>query len=1130
MLTYLLMLVVQIAVLVAIAYGLHWHFRRRPKVQYFVWLAAILSIGLAIPLQSQVPSVEVQVPIAAKKVSQTEPPRAASPVQPDHFALPKMAIESKVPDNIRAIQRKRVESAVNPAGPVALPKLKTTRLTVWNWLVIAYFAIVALLVLRLLTGVWSLHRLAHSASNTSCSVDVVNTIANQACPQRNVRVLISEQVRVPMAFGILRPTVMLPESFTTWSKETQQAVLLHEFGHVQRFDAFWDFVARLIAVAYWFHPAVYFSIRRLCETRERATDRFVLEHGVSPTVYANQLLEVAANASRLPQPAIYMSCHGDIKNRIGLILESAVAPEKKSWSMKIALLVGFLILASTSLSVSFATISNQDETETQASKDEPAKKKDGPTKPEDVTGKTFFERVQQIKPTKSKSAGKRISISGRVIDPNGNPVPDAVVVFRNASSMFSPSDDAINDVMAKTTSRRDGTYSFDDLVNPVEPRGGPACELFCVSETMVGFGDFQCYGDSVGAFENVNIRLVDTVSVKGQIVDAEGNPVPGTRVGLNYISKSVIAKKDGGVEVKPVPGRLSHRRSNSGYMQRQFGDRMINPRSITDEQGNFELPGFPSGFVAGLILDHPEFALEFEAMRSTKDHPKYITNYDNSRTEINDNGSTIEMKKGIELSGTVTDEDGNPVEGTNVSTTWRSTSTDANGRFAIRAIERDADPRLDFFVGNSFQRIFRIEQSKLRDGSAKFRFVKPGTIKAKVLSAHSGKPISGFQVTFDSDGDGMGRVGQTDINGTFELLVESGKMKMTLGSNPALVIEQAHGEGWEKPKVGGPHKLGEVGIGVLEVKPDETKEITIQIPVRDAIRAKVLGLDGNPVEGALVGYQTMSGGTVGFSKTDANGMAALDPPFRPIETPTLVARFEKEGSVLFAELDVKEKLETEVAELQLRPSITLSGVVSVQSQPVSGAKISVRRPNGSKAAYEVAAAVTNKIGFYSVQVSRGSVKGRLPNYRIALASEKIPNEKISLGVNKARLADGQLKADIDLIRGLGKIAGVVVDSAGDPVANSSIEVQHLMTRHPERTELQPNQLFESMSRTTDEHGRFQIDGLPEGFEAIVVAIPQSTLQGASMISVGNLSAKILVTDVGEESKFDSPYRFDFPQR
>ena len=81
-----------------------------------------------------------------------------------------------------------------------------------------------------------------------------------------------------------------------------------------------------------------------------------------------------------------------------------------------------------------------------------------------------------------------------------------------------------------------------------------------------------------------------------------------------------------------------------------------------------------------------------------------------------------------------------------------------------------------------------------------------------------------------------------------------------------------------------------------------------------------------------------------------------------------------------------------------------------------------------------------------------------------------------------------------------------------------------MTRHPDRNELHPNQLFESMSRKTDEHGRFQIAGLPEGYEAIVVAMPKHTTQGASVISVGNLSAKVLVTDRGEESKVEFPYR------
>ena len=178
----------------------------------------------------------------------------------------------------------------------------------------------------------------------------------------------------------------------------------------------------------------------------------------------------------------------------------------------------------------------------------------------------------------------------------------------------------------------------------------------------------------------------------------------------------------------------------------------------------------------------------------------------------------------------------------------------------------------------------------------------------------------------------------------------------------------------------------------------------------------------------------------------------------------------------------------------------------------------IRRPNGSSPAFEVASAVTDEHGKYSVQVPRGAVERQIPNYRIGVASDKIPNQKISFFPHKAVLVGDQFIADVDLIRGKGKIAGVVVDSAGEPVANSFVEVQHLTMRRPERKEIRPSQLFESTSQYTDAEGRFEIGGIPEGFQAIVVAGSRSTMQGASLVSVGNLSAKVLVTDIGEESQ------------
>ena len=1088
MLIYLLLLALQITMLVAIACCLHRMFRRRPSVQYFVWLATIISVGIAIPLQSQVPSLEMEVPVAA-----SEPPVAKSMaplVESGGLEAPSVLVQSKAPAGNTVLAPVESARSLEPSSSFS-SVIDFTRITFWQWLAIAWVTVVFALVLRLLAGIRALHRLANSAKKTLQSNQMVDAIAQQVCPRRKVRVMLSDQVRVPMAFGIVRPTILLPESFLTWSQEAQEAVLLHEFSHVQRFDALWDLVSRLISIAYWFHPAVHFATWRLRQTRERATDRQVLAHGVSPTVYATQLLDVATNASRSQRPAMYMSCQGDIRNRIDSILSCVAAPEKKSWKLKLALLAGFLVLASVSVSVSFATIVPQDETDAVAAKKEP-------TKPEDVTGKTFFERVQQIDPRKRSGGGMPISISGHIRDKQGNPVPDAIVVFRDATAMSSSGSGAINDVMAKTTSRADGSYSFENLTNPIHPSGGPHCQLFGVSKKKVGLSHFQLYADSTGSFDKVDIVLVDTVSVKGKVVDEQGSPVPNTRVKLSHVSELVEGKEQ----------------------QTNFGDRMINPQSTTDAEGRFELPGMPSGFAIGLNFDHPDFAIGFECMRSTKDHTKFIVNYDNSRSEIADNGATIQLEAGIELSGIVTDEKGDPVKGAKVCTIKRNASTDAEGRFSIRQNELEDDPKLDLFAGKESHRIFQVEQSKLIDGTARLKLIPPGTIKGKVVSAQNGKPIEGFRIQFDPDGDGMANAADTKADGTFDTAVESGVVKIVLSMrDQSLVALGASGEGFERAKLGEfVSQAGEYVIGSLNVKPGETKEITIRIPVRGLTYAKVLNLEGDPVEGALVGFCSTAGGTVGFSKTDANGMAGVKPPMQLRGTRQLVARFESKGKILFAESGLINELGSAVVEMKLRPSITLSGTVSVQSQPLESAAVFIRRPNGSSPAFEVASAVTDDHGKYSVQVPRGAVERQIPNYRIEVASDKIPNKKISFFPHKAVLVGDKFIADVDLIRGKGKIAGVVVDSAGEPVANSFVEIQHLTMRRPERKEIQPSQLFESTSQYTDAEGRFEIGGIPEGFQAIVVAGSRSTMQGASLVSVGNLSAKVLVTDIGEESQ------------
>ena len=1091
MLTYLLMLALQVAILVAIACSLHWLFRSRPGVQYFVWLATIVSVGLAIPLQSQIPSLEMEIPVTAREpVSPVIESHVEADSRVDSKQLAQTVAIEGTPVLLQETAAPDDTVSATPVFSSALLQKKATRIAVWQWFAIAYATIVIMLGLRLLTGIWALHRLAKSARSPQFSGIVVEPIAQQFGLRRNVCVMVSERVKVPMAFGIIRPIVLLPEGFETWCEEAQQAVLLHEFSHVQRCDAFWDLVSRSIGIAWWFHPAVHFAVRRLRLTRERATDRLVLSHGVSPTVYATQLLEVAASSMRPNQPAMYMSCQGDIKNRIETILSCVPSAPEKSWKLKFALLAGFLVFASVSLRVSYATIRAQDETDSVVAKKQP-------TKPEDVTGKTFFERVQQVEPREVKGATKTVSISGRVIDKEGNPVSDAIVVFRDASVTLAMGTGAINDVLAKTTSRPDGSYSFEILV-PYDQLDFSSGQLFCVSEKKIGLNYFQPRKPGRDSFENVDIEVVDTVAVKGKVVDADGNPVSGTRVRIGYLSEPVE-----GVE-----------------KQNPFYDRLINPRSTTDERGHFELPGLPAGFVVFLILDHPEFAITHGRIRTTKDHPEFIVHSSKHRLDVADNGATVPLTKGVEFRGTVTDGEGNSIEGARVSTDWRSCATDASGRFSIRAVDSEMDS-MDLFVTNGFSRIFHVEQSKLKDGTANLQFLKPATIKGKVVSAHSGQPIEGFHVRFDpEDSSGMVYSDDTDANGGFEESIESGKIKMTLRSHDArLFAEKAFGDGWEpldRDLSGG----GQM-FGTFEVKSGETKEITIRVPVRGSTRVKVLDTDGNPVAGAAVGFQTQVGLPVPGSRTGDDGLAGIDLPSGTVRPRRLFARFEKDGEIFFANVAVDSAVE--VQELRLRPSIKISGRVMTNDKPLADVKLLIKRPNGRQPSFTVANAKTDERGYYTAELSR-DVK-TIPNYRIVIEpSDGIPNKEVGLGVAKPRLVDGQLKADVKLVHGDGEIAGVVVNAANEPVSNVLVRVDQLVMRSPERKEIHAGQFFEPASTYTDAEGNFKIRGLLEGFDAIVFAeVPTRITRGASMVKVGERGCRILVTE-GEESGIDLLYR------
>ncbi len=227
-------------------------------------------------------------------------PTAQSPGTPVPGVLPREATPPIEHESIAAVSPEVAASqhdaapadlALTPATPAAPVKQP---ISLWTWIAIAWCAGAALALLLLLLGYFSLRRLTQSPGHRGTPVPGVLQLRDPLRTEMNittrVRLLQSPTCTMPLAFGLLRPTILLPQALP----ETQtRAVLLHELAHIKRRDCLTQLLARIACAAYWFNPLLWHSAWRMRIERERACDDLVLQAGSPPADYAEQLLRIA---------------------------------------------------------------------------------------------------------------------------------------------------------------------------------------------------------------------------------------------------------------------------------------------------------------------------------------------------------------------------------------------------------------------------------------------------------------------------------------------------------------------------------------------------------------------------------------------------------------------------------------------------------------------------------------------------------------------------------------------------------------------------------------------------------------------------------------------------------------------
>lgn len=191
-----------------------------------------------------------------------------------------------------------------------------------GWAAISLFGI-----LRICVGLVRLRALRRRAREIEVSELPLEarSILQDSSSRRDVRICVSNEINAPTAVGFIRPAVLMPEwTLSELSGEKLRSVLLHELGHLRRWDDWTNLLQKVLRAIFFFHPAIWWIDSRLCLEREMACDDMVLAATNDARGYAECLVSLAEKSMLRRGVALAVAAVGRVRQmtlRLGRILD-----------------------------------------------------------------------------------------------------------------------------------------------------------------------------------------------------------------------------------------------------------------------------------------------------------------------------------------------------------------------------------------------------------------------------------------------------------------------------------------------------------------------------------------------------------------------------------------------------------------------------------------------------------------------------------------------------------------------------------------------------------------------------------------------------------------------------------------
>jgi beta-lactamase regulating signal transducer with metallopeptidase domain len=691
-----------------------------------------------------------------------------------------------------------------------------------HWLAIAWLGGAILALLPLAFGLLANARLRRQSPVLSGAVwdGLLERSSQQVGLGRRVTLLSAGPRQMPMTFGTSRPCVALPADAAAWSPERRRIVLLHELAHIARHDVPLQMVARLACAVYWFHPLAWWALRQMRVEREHACDDHVLRAGQMASDYAAELLEIArahSHSSVLLNAALSMARPSQLEGRLLAVLDAhrSRKPLGASWAGGLAMLTLALVIALASVRPTLEA------------------------KPPSPTPSASPVASQ----TPDGQHGPELILTGVVLGPDGKPVPSAkveVIANDRCDSWYRrlPGDAGIEHYQTKADDT--GHFQLSVPRNISRPRQFLSV-LASDQHHRLGMEGL----DPRLAHRDLQLKLEESKTVRVQIVDAAGGPMPGIEPQLQQVSMQ--ANSYLGSMLHPLWTSMA-----SGW-----------PRFTRSDTQGYASVVVPAGTkTLSLTVDGEHIGAQQVEVDVSKDPV------------------SVALKSARFLNGRVIDaENGRPIAGAEVvlmEEPYHRVHTNADGTFraasgaTIRTLFPNGECIIHVYPPPDSPNLFKAIEWKwpnegIGDANLLVRLKRGLIVEGQVVEKGSGKPVTGASVCFDPQEHGnrfftsgaKSRFTGSDMKYATD---SDGRFRLPVLPGPGYLLVTAPTLDYVRQQISlGDKYYGKEGLqreyydGILKLRltqGEHPEPLKIELERGVTLRRKVVLPDGHPVKGS----------------------------------------------------------------------------------------------------------------------------------------------------------------------------------------------------------------------------------------------------------------------------------------